>query len=256
VERARPTLRCLHDDLKVARPSADVPLDEINHPLLAKTHEQFADPATPHERIAAIDDEVFFKVKVQRWRGAVWTDHPSADVRVWLVAAGWREDGATTDFYAALAASARAARSRRNAGNAQSLTSDTYTWHLLPDDTDRARYRAESAARFERTLAAAVRDLCRASLLDGREHTATVGGAVLGIQVRANQGHETYVAVRIIGSVPSTLAVVVLDLIPGCDLDGWFPEYSLPERPLDPAEQAWSNLMDPTAAAKLLDEGI
>jgi hypothetical protein len=61
--------------------------------------------------------------------------------------------------------------------------------------------------------------------------------------------------VRIIGSVPSALAIVVLDLIPGCDLDGWFPEYSLPERPLDPAEQAWSNLMDPTAAAKLLDAG-
>jgi hypothetical protein len=92
VERARPTLRCLHDDLKVATPSADVPLDEINHPLLAKTQAQFADPATPHERIAAIDDEVFFKVKIQRWRGAVWTDHPSADVPIWLVAAGWRED--------------------------------------------------------------------------------------------------------------------------------------------------------------------
>jgi hypothetical protein len=236
-------------------PSTDVPLDEITHPLLAKTHEQFADPATPHERIAAIDDEMFFKVKIQRWRGAVWTDHPSADVQVWLVAAGWREDGATTDFYAALAAGAKAARSRHNAGNAQSLTSDTYSGHLLPDDNDRARHRAESAARFERTLAATVSDLCRASLLDGHEHTATVGGAVLGIQIRANQGHETYVAVRIIGSVPSTLAVVVLDSIPGCELDGWFPEYSLPERPLDPAEQAWSNLMDPTAAAKLLDEG-
>ena len=66
----------------------------------SQTHEQFADPATPHERIAAIDDEVFFRVKIQRWRGAVWTDQPNADVRAWLVAAGWREDGATTDFYA------------------------------------------------------------------------------------------------------------------------------------------------------------
>ena len=75
-KRARPTLRCLHHDLKIATPSADVPLDELNHPLLAKTHEQFSDPATPHERIAAIDDEVFFKVKIQRWRGAVW-DRPS-----------------------------------------------------------------------------------------------------------------------------------------------------------------------------------
>lgn len=38
----------------------------------------------------------------------------------------------------------------------------------------------------------------------------------------------------------------------GCAPDGWFPESSLPERELMPAEQVWSNLMDPTAAAWLL----
>ena len=254
MERARPTLRCLHEDLKIATPPADEPLDEIPPPLLAKTRQQFAGSATHHERIAAIDDEVLFKVKIQRWRGAAWIDESSAEVPVWLVAAGWREDGATTDFYAALAADAKTARARYNATHHRPITANTYTAHLLPDDTDRARYRAESAARFERKLAAAVRDLARMSLLDGREHTATVGGAGLGIQVRANHGHETYAAVRIIGSVPPAMAIVVLELVPGCDLDGWFPEYSLPERPLGPAEQAWSNLMDPEAAAKLLNE--
>jgi hypothetical protein len=195
-----------------------------------------------------------FKVKIQRWRGAVWVDDPGADVGVLLVAAGWREDGAVADFYAALATDAKAARSRYNATHSRATMAKTYTAHLLPDDADRARYRAESAARFERELAAAVRDLSRASLLDGKEHIATLGGAVLGIQVRASQGHETYVAVRIIGSVPDAVTVIVLDLVPGCDLDGWFPEYSLPERPLEAAEQAWSNLMDPIEAAKLLDE--
>ena len=256
MERARPTLRCLHEDLKLAAGSADKPLDEIDHPLLDKTNEQFADPATPHERIAAIDDEVLFKVKVQRWRGAVWIDDPGTDPRIWLVAAGWREDGAATDFYAALAVGAKTARSRYNATHSQAITANTYTAHLLPDDDDRARYRAESAARFERKLTAAVRDLSQASLLDGHEHTETLGGAVLGIQIRASHGHETYVAVRIIGSVPDVLTVIVLDSVPGCDLDGWFPEYSLPERPLNAAEQAWSNLMDPIAAAKLLDEEL
>jgi hypothetical protein len=253
MERVRPTLRCLREDLKVALPSTDTPLDRIPHPLLAKAHEQFADPATPHERIAAVDDEVLLKVKIQRWRGAVWVDRPDADVRPWLVAAGRREEGATTDFYAALATGARNARGRHNAGNARPVTSDTYTAHLLPNHADHQRYRAESAARLERALAEAVKELARASLLDGREHSTTVGGAVIGIQVRANEGHETYVAVRIIGSVPPGVAIVILTLVPGCDLDGWFPEYSLPERPLGPAEQAWSNLMDPTAAAKLLD---
>ena len=49
-------------------PRADTPLEEISHPLLAKATERFADDHTPHERIAAIDDEVLFKVKAQGWR--------------------------------------------------------------------------------------------------------------------------------------------------------------------------------------------
>jgi hypothetical protein len=58
--RARPTLRCLREDLGQAVPPADTPLDEVPHPLLAKAS----------ERIASIDDQVLFKVKAQRWRGA------------------------------------------------------------------------------------------------------------------------------------------------------------------------------------------
>ena len=46
-------------------PPVDEPLDEVEHPLLNKAREQFADSATPHERIAAIDDQVLFKVKVK-----------------------------------------------------------------------------------------------------------------------------------------------------------------------------------------------
>ncbi|WP_241200050.1 hypothetical protein OG322_19480 [Streptomyces sp. NBC_01260] len=46
-------------------------LDEIEHPILAKTAEQFAADDAKHERIRAVDDQVLFKVKVQRWRGAV-----------------------------------------------------------------------------------------------------------------------------------------------------------------------------------------
>lgn len=44
MDRARPTVRCLKHDLHLAMPPVDIPLDEIDHPLLAKTNEQFADP--------------------------------------------------------------------------------------------------------------------------------------------------------------------------------------------------------------------
>jgi hypothetical protein len=86
--RARPTLRCLREDLQEPVPPADTPLEEVPHPLLAKASEQFADDAGRHERIASIGDQVLLKVKVQRWRGAVWVGD---DGIPWLVAAGQRE---------------------------------------------------------------------------------------------------------------------------------------------------------------------
>jgi hypothetical protein len=46
----------------------------------------------------------------------------------------------------------------------------------------------------------------------------------------------------------------ILSLVPGCQLDAWMSDYAMPERAVAPEEQIWSNIMDPTAAAKLLDE--
>ncbi|WP_042407349.1 hypothetical protein [Streptacidiphilus carbonis] len=246
---ARPTLRCLAEDLKLALPAVTLPLNELAHPLLGKAAEQFAEAETKHERIRSIDDTVLFKVKVQRWRGAVWID---ADLP-WLVAAGLREDGSSDDFYAALEAQAKAMRSRYNATHADGLKTSTSSAHLLPTREDHIRYRAEAGVRFARRLRATIQELTRATLRDGREHTSDFDTFTLGLQVRADNGHETYAAVRITGSVPANLATVVLGNIPGCDTDGWYPEYALPERDLLPAEQAWSNIMDPRAAARLLD---
>jgi hypothetical protein len=98
-----------------------------------------------------------------------------------------------------------------------------------------------------------VGELLRGSLCDGHEHAADFSGFRLGIQVRADRGNETYVAIRITGSVPRNLTATILHRVPGCPPDAWFPEHVLPERELLPAEQVWSNLMDPKAAARLLD---
>lgn len=179
--QVRPTLRCLREDLGLPVPHVDVPLGEIAHPLLAKAAERFADLQTGHERIRAIDDQVLFKVKIQRWRGAVWAD----DDLAWLVAAGQREDGSPDDFYAALAARSNAARARYNAEHTPPLATTAYSGYLLPGHEDDLRWRAEAAARAERQLGTIVRGLVRQSLLDGHEHAAMLDGAALGIQVRA-----------------------------------------------------------------------
>ncbi len=249
-EHARPTLRCLREDLALPVPGVDTPLDEIVHPLLAKAAERFTGDQRAHERISAIDDEVLFKVKVQRWRGAIWVDHD----RAWLVAAGQREEGSPDDFYAVLAARASAARARYNGEHLPPLSSKTYSGYLMPGREDDMRWRAESAARTERQLRKAVHGLVRQSLLDGHEHAVMLGGAALGVQVLADRGHETYVAIRIIGSFPQRFVATVLSLVPGCEPDAWMSDYAMPKRAVAPAEQIWSNIMDPSAAAKFLDE--
>ncbi|MEV0226719.1 hypothetical protein [Streptomyces sp. NPDC050704] len=248
MDRARPTLRCLSQDLCLPVPPITVPLDEVEHPALAKAQEQFdGSDGRQHERIRAIDDQVLFKVKAARWRGAVWVSEPCP----WLVAAGIREDGSSDDFYAALATDAKAARSAYNAQHTRSLTSQTYVGDLLPDRDDHLRYRLEEGARFLRRLEGVIPELVRSSLKDGAEHTIAYDTFTLGVQVRGHESHETYVAVRITGSVPGDLVRIVLDIVPGCASDAWFPEVRLPDRDLLPAEQAWSNMMDPVEAGRL-----
>ncbi|MBP2339251.1 hypothetical protein JOF41_005429 [Saccharothrix coeruleofusca] len=245
----RPTLRCLREDLGVPLPPIDDPLDEIDHPLVRKANEQFASRTGPRERIRAIDDEVVFKVKAQRWRGAVVeTGEPS-----WLVAAGVREEGSRDDFYEALAATAAAARARYNAEHRTPLKSETFCGQWLPREDDRDRYRAEAAVRTLRAMRATVHRLVCASLLDGHEHIGAAAGVELGVLVQGAEERGTYVALRIVGSVADNIVVVVLSLVPGCDRDGWYPEFAMPGRLLRPGEQVYSNLMDPVEAARLLE---
>lgn len=170
-----------------------------------------------------------------------------------MVAAGSREDGSPDDFYARPAKDARAACARYNAVHSAGLNTDTFVDHLLPEPDDYRRYELESLTRLVRRIEVMVRGLTLKSIQDGVEHAASFDGFVVGVLVRAAEGHETYVAVRILGPVPTQLTAVVLRQVPGCAVDGWYPEFELPHRGLRSNEQAWSNLMDPTLAGTLLD---
>ena len=186
--------------------------------MLRKANQQFTEQGGGLERISSIDATVLFK----------------------------------DDFYEALSNAARSARARYNAEHTPPLATNTDMTQWLSSDADQDRFAAEGAVRLIRELDATVRHLVRASLLDGHEHTAQVAKASLGILARADAGHETYVALRIHGSVPKNLLIVILDLVPGCDHNAWFPELAMPHRALEPGEQVWSNLMDPVVASQLI----
>ena len=71
-------VRSAHPEDANGRPPAPAPAHRRTSrgnrpPALAKARTRFSVPDAAHERIRAIDDEVIWKVKVQRWRGAVWT---------------------------------------------------------------------------------------------------------------------------------------------------------------------------------------
>jgi hypothetical protein len=82
-----------------------------------------------------------------------------------------------------------------------------------------------------------------------------VAKASLGVLVRADSGHETYVALRILGSVPKKSPH--RDSRPGadCDRNAWFPEFAMPHRALETGEQVWSNLMGPVVASQFIGGG-
>lgn len=126
ISRVRPTIRCLVEDLTVDKPPpVDDALGEIDHVVLRKANAQFAIAEARGERIAAVDDTVLFKVKIPRWRAAVWRPFPEQ----WLVAAGRREAGSPEDFYVELAERGRRWRAERNRTAATALTTDTRRVH-------------------------------------------------------------------------------------------------------------------------------
>lgn len=109
----RPTLRCLRVDLHsdwedsddqqlVSRNLAWMvrPVHTLSHPLIGKAVNDFpvdSDADKLRESISGISSPpVYWKVKVNRWRGAVYED---SDGQAWLVAAGTRTEGSHKDFY-------------------------------------------------------------------------------------------------------------------------------------------------------------
>jgi hypothetical protein len=112
----RPTKRCL-EDLGLKFPPVNQPLHTIDHPLINKAQHLPAEAsAGGAERIKALTDRVWFKVKVANLRGAATHLTPSdtteaeilaaADSWWWLGAAGGRKEDSSTDFYKSIEAEA------------------------------------------------------------------------------------------------------------------------------------------------------
>ncbi len=157
--RARPTIRCLVEDLGVELPDLTTDLGELDDPWLVELRRVAPTSPTGQKRILAIDHPLLCRLRVSSERGATWVDDEAGIV--WLCAVRRREEGA--DDYA-------------------------YEWfeelqrdgRLLPTDDDRLRDRAEEAIRSFRRLGGGVFELVlavdRARGDPGTEHDRDLDG--------------------------------------------------------------------------------
>ncbi len=247
-EPVQPTRRCLAD-LGLPTPSLDKPLCEIDHALIREAQrlpETYA--AGSVERILALKDHVWFKVKTGRWRGAATrlpeADRADANSQVrrapwWLGRAGFRRAGDPGDFYAALTA----------AWNRDGASSDKW----MPGDWDWKRLELEHAYAWEARIRGIVLDLIVRSLRDGHAYQAEFHHYHVTALVRA-RGEETYLIVGTENVADPRVFAVIINAVPGIDHESWLPEPDgVAGLQPDPGEVIWSTVLPPAVAANLLD---
>jgi hypothetical protein len=153
--RARPTIRCVTNDLEVDLPGLAVDLGDLDHPFMDELRRVAPTSPEGQKRILSIDHPLVYRIRVSSERGATWVDEERGIV--WLCAAHRRQQDSDNDAYAYFA--------------------DLHaSGDLLPDDDDRLRDRAEGAIRLQRGLAADLIQLLDMALAArGTEHRADLG---------------------------------------------------------------------------------
>jgi hypothetical protein len=221
--RVRPTLRFLRD-LGLSFPRLEEPLWRIPHPLVAhmqKTPDEVR--AGGAEPIRSLSDRLWWKCKTSDLR-AVITRLTHAELAAldlpesapwWGGAAGVRRDDSASDFYRQLGA--EALRHGRGTGKPR-------TGHLLPQQVDADRLKAETAALAVEATRSMVLSLVAGSLLDGKAHTAIMSEHVITALVRAEEGGDAYLAIAAEGFIQPRIIALMLSTVPGISDSDWQAE--------------------------------
>lgn len=246
----RPTRRCL-GDRGIELPDLGVHLEEIDDPVVASA-QNVPDQRDSGgaERIVALTDRIWFKVKTRDLRAAVtklrrtdlpdWTDKSRG--AWWIGAAGRRQaDSPQRDFYAAL---------QRECKMGTTVSSD----QLLPVDWDWKRLAAEQAVAWRHEMKRMVIRLISMSLKTGHFTVAEFRNHRIKALVRAANEHEAYLAIIAEGVPDPQMFGLLLDCVPGVAAEDWQPEPSpLAELKSGSGEIVWSTLFPPEVANAILE---
>jgi hypothetical protein len=141
--RARPTLRCLSEDLGLSIPALEVDLSDLDHPWMDELRRIASASPLGQKRVLSIDRPLIYRLRDSSHRAATWVDEVHGIV--WLCGVHRREKGSEDDAYAWFA--------RLHAAG-----------ELLPSDDDRLRDRAEAVIRLQRGLTAELLQLVEGAL--------------------------------------------------------------------------------------------
>lgn len=245
----RPTRRTLAD-LDLAIPDLGSPLDEIDHVVVRAAQ---AVPAKQEaggaDRILALKDRMWFKVKVGDYRAVVTelthserAGPNSHGVGAWWIgAAGRRQaDSPHRDFYASITREC-------------ALRGGVSSTGLLPKEWDWKRLLAEQAVAWRREMKRIVIRLIAMSLRSGDIAVTEFRQHRIKALVKADGGREAYLAIIAEGAPSPEVFALLLDCVPGVAPDDWQPEPSpLTEMPLAPGEIVWSTLFPTEVANEIL----
>lgn len=249
-EGVRPTKRSL-TDLGLSLPDLGQPLDAMDNPVISTAQ---AVPARRDaggaRRILLLSDRVWFKVKTGDQRAVVTQLHgddlpgefPWGAGSWWIGAAGHRQaDSPQRDFYESI-------KRECTVGKTVSTT------HLLPAEWDWKRVTAEQAVVWRRDMKRLVIRLIAMSLTTGKLAVAEFRHHHVKALVRADEGHEAYLAIIADGIPDPAIFALLLDCVPGITPDEWQPEPSpLAEMEPSPGEIIWSTLFPSAVAGAILE---
>lgn len=193
--RARPTIRCLSEDLGIEVPGIDVDLGGLDHPLLVEARRVSPTAPLGQKRVLDIDRPLVYRIRHGPWRGATWLDE--ANEILWLLSVERREEDSPDDAY-------------------EHFVGLHARGKLLPTDEDRVRDRAETVGRFvdriEKEIPSSLSD---ARNLAAQEHSSVIGDlAEVRLYVaRSEDMEEIWVAVPLFDVTGSTLPSSVRDVI-------------------------------------------
>jgi hypothetical protein len=251
--RVRPTIRFLRD-LGQSFPRLEEPLWRIPHPLVAHM-QQTPDEvrAGGAEPIRSLSDRIWWKCKTSDQR-AIVTKLPLAELAAldvpesaawWGGAAGVRRDDSAPDFYRQLQAEAL----RHGRGTGKPSTS-----HLLPQQVDADRLKAETATLAVEATRAMVLGLVARSLLDGKAYAAILSEHIITALVRANDGGEAYLAIAAEGFIQPRMIALILSAVPGISESDWQAEPGgVSDIKPEEGQIIWSTMIPPDTQAHILE---